>query len=50
MIKKNPAKKNWLRFGLKLGAAGIAFELGALGLSYLFWRQLNTNQRKYICN
>lgn len=42
MLNKTP-KKFWLKFGLKLGAAGIALELLALGGSYVFWRKLNTS-------
>lgn len=44
MLIKSPPKKNWFRFGLKLGVAGVVAECVALGGSYLFYRKLNRNQ------
>ncbi len=45
LIKESKAKKkSWFQFGLKLGAAGIAFELAACGAGYFFYRRLNRDQ------
>lgn len=46
MLAKIPQKKSWYRLGLKLGVAGILAEAAAIGTSYYFYRQLNSDQGK----